>query len=94
MKLSTEVEKYIMIAVLAWDWTDTEALLVQKTLNSVIYWSNVLAPIFNMDYPFKYKMSGDNNIFEIKSSKILQPGPAALTDGLEEMIKIFKKVKL
>ena len=65
MKLSTEEEKYIMIAVLAWDWTDTEALLVQKTLNSVIYWSNVLAPIFNMDYPFKYKMSGDNNIFEI-----------------------------
>ena len=36
----------------------------------------------------------NNNIFEIKSSKILQPGPAALTDGLEEMIKIFKKVKV
>ena len=36
----------------------------------------------------------NNNIFEIKSSKILQPGPAALTDGLEEMIKILKKVKV
>ena len=36
----------------------------------------------------------NNNIFEIKSSKILQPGPAALTDGIEEMIKIFKKVKV
>ena len=36
----------------------------------------------------------NNNIFEIKSSKILQPGPAALTDGIEEMIKIFKKVRV
>ena len=36
----------------------------------------------------------NNNIFEIKSSKILQPGPAAITDGLEELIKIFKKVKV
>ena len=46
------------------------------------------------DYSSSDKNIGANNIFEIKSSKILQPGPAALTDGLEEMIKIFKKVKV
>ena len=34
-----------------------------------------------------------NNIFEIKSSIILQPGPAALTDGLDEIIKILDKAR-
>ena len=30
-----------------------------------------------------------NKIYEIKSPLILQPGPAALTDGLEEIVKIL-----
>jgi iron complex transport system substrate-binding protein len=31
----------------------------------------------------------NENIYEIKSAEILQPGPAALTDGLEQLQKIF-----
>ena len=31
----------------------------------------------------------NNNIYEIKSSLILQPGPAALTDGLNEIQKVI-----
>ena len=31
----------------------------------------------------------DRQIFEIKSAYILQPGPAALTDGLDQLIKII-----
>ena len=31
----------------------------------------------------------NNRLYEIKSSIILQPGPAALTDGLDKMQKIF-----
>ena len=30
-----------------------------------------------------------NKIYEIKSPLILQPGPAALTDGLDEIVKIL-----
>lgn len=30
----------------------------------------------------------DNRVFEIKSSTILQPGPAALTDGLQALVKL------
>ena len=30
-----------------------------------------------------------NCIYEIKSSLILQPGPAALTDGLDKLVHIF-----
>ena len=32
-----------------------------------------------------------NNVYEIKSPLILQPGPAALTDGLDEIFKIILK---
>ncbi|MET3732464.1 cobalamin-binding protein [Moheibacter stercoris] len=32
-----------------------------------------------------------NQLYEIKSEIILQPGPAALTDGIKEIQKIFKK---
>jgi iron complex transport system substrate-binding protein len=31
------------------------------------------------------------DIYEIKSSLILQPGPAALTDGLAELQRIVKQ---
>jgi iron complex transport system substrate-binding protein len=31
------------------------------------------------------------NLYEIKSSLILQPGPAALTDGLAELEKIIRR---
>ena len=32
-----------------------------------------------------------NDLYEIKSSLILQPGPAALTDGLAELQRIIKR---
>ena len=32
----------------------------------------------------------NNNIYEIKSPLILQPGPAALTDGINEIHMIIK----
>ena len=32
----------------------------------------------------------DGQIFEIKSPRILQPGPAALTDGLDELVAIIR----
>ena len=31
----------------------------------------------------------DAQLFEIKSCDILQPGPAALTDGLEQLHRLF-----
>jgi iron complex transport system substrate-binding protein len=31
------------------------------------------------------------NVYEIKSSLILQPGPAALTDGLAELQRIIER---
>ncbi|NBX20851.1 MAG: hypothetical protein EBR58_05495, partial [Betaproteobacteria bacterium] len=31
----------------------------------------------------------DGQLFEIKSVDILQPGPAALTDGVQQMHRIF-----
>ena len=31
------------------------------------------------------------DLYEIKSSLILQPGPAALTDGLAELVKIVQR---
>jgi iron complex transport system substrate-binding protein len=31
------------------------------------------------------------DLYEIKSSLILQPGPAALTDGLEELQRIIER---
>ena len=31
----------------------------------------------------------NNQLFEIKSSEILQPGPAALTDGVEKLHKFI-----
>jgi len=34
----------------------------------------------------------NNHLFEIKSELILQPGPAALTDGLDEIVKIIQNV--
>lgn len=34
----------------------------------------------------------NNHLFEIKSELILQPGPAALTDGLDEIAKIIQNV--
>lgn len=34
----------------------------------------------------------NNHLFEIKSELILQPGPAALTDGLDEIVKIIQHV--
>lgn len=34
----------------------------------------------------------NNFLFEIKSELILQPGPAALTDGLDEIVKIIQYV--
>lgn len=34
----------------------------------------------------------NDHIFEIKSTLILQPGPAALTDGLDELVKIINRV--
>jgi iron complex transport system substrate-binding protein len=33
----------------------------------------------------------DGEVHEIKSSEILQPGPAALTDGLEAMVRIVQR---
>jgi iron complex transport system substrate-binding protein len=30
----------------------------------------------------------DNELHEIKSALILQPGPAALTDGLDQLVRI------
>ena len=30
----------------------------------------------------------DNALHEIKSTLILQPGPAALTDGLDQLVRI------
>lgn len=36
----------------------------------------------------------NNHIYEIKSSIILQPGPAALTDGVDEIFKILNSVKI
>jgi len=30
----------------------------------------------------------DGALFEIKSALILQPGPAALTDGLDQLVRI------
>ena len=33
----------------------------------------------------------NNQIFEIKSSNILQPGPAALTDGVAQLHQIIKE---
>jgi iron complex transport system substrate-binding protein len=32
----------------------------------------------------------DGQLFEIKSATILQPGPAALTDGLDELVRIIQ----
>ncbi|MBI3787980.1 MAG: cobalamin-binding protein, partial [Ignavibacteriales bacterium] len=32
----------------------------------------------------------NNRLYEINSSIILQPGPAALTDGLDALVKIIK----
>jgi iron complex transport system substrate-binding protein len=32
----------------------------------------------------------DDQLFEIKSAEILQPGPAALTDGVQRMLAIFR----
>jgi iron complex transport system substrate-binding protein len=32
----------------------------------------------------------ENQLFEIKSADILQPGPAALTDGVKQMHQILK----
>jgi iron complex transport system substrate-binding protein len=34
----------------------------------------------------------DDQLYEVKSSYILQPGPAALTDGLEQLAKIVRAV--
>jgi len=31
------------------------------------------------------------DVYEIKSSLILQPGPATLTDGLMELLKIIER---
>ena len=31
----------------------------------------------------------NDQLFEVKSAEILQPGPAALTDGIEQMHKII-----
>jgi iron complex transport system substrate-binding protein len=33
----------------------------------------------------------NNQIFEIKSADILQPGPAALTDGVTQLHRIFQQ---
>ena len=33
----------------------------------------------------------DNRIFEIKSTYILQPGPASLTDGVRQLYEIFRR---
>jgi iron complex transport system substrate-binding protein len=35
----------------------------------------------------------NNNLFEINSTIILQPGPAALTDGLDELREIIRNYK-
>jgi iron complex transport system substrate-binding protein len=34
----------------------------------------------------------DGHIYEIKSSYILQPGPASLTEGVHQLHRIFAKV--
>jgi len=34
----------------------------------------------------------DDRLFEIRSSLILQPGPAALTDGLRELVRVIRSV--
>ena len=34
----------------------------------------------------------DGHIYEIKSAYILQPGPAALTDGLRQLCEILSRV--
>jgi iron complex transport system substrate-binding protein len=36
----------------------------------------------------------DDRIFEIKSAYILQPGPASLTDGVQQLHAIFKEISL
>jgi iron complex transport system substrate-binding protein len=36
----------------------------------------------------------DDRIFEIKSTYILQPGPASLTDGLEQLHSVLKEISL
>jgi len=36
----------------------------------------------------------NNRIYEIESPLILQPGPAALTGGLDELVKIFSTVDI
>jgi iron complex transport system substrate-binding protein len=33
-----------------------------------------------------------NRIFELKSTYILQPGPASLTEGVQQMHDIFRSV--
>jgi len=35
---------------------------------------------------------GDDRIFEITSTDILQPGPASLTDGVEQMHAILSSL--
>ena len=40
---------------------------------------------------FEYvKAVQQNQLYEIKSELILQPGPAALTDGLDKIVEIIK----
>ena len=36
----------------------------------------------------------DDRIFEIKSTYILQPGPASLTDGVRQLHSIFQRLSL
>jgi iron complex transport system substrate-binding protein len=36
----------------------------------------------------------DSRLYEIKSPLILQPGPAALTDGLDALIRIIQAPSL
>ena len=35
----------------------------------------------------------DDRIFEMKSTYILQPGPASLTDGVRQMHAIFERIQ-
>ena len=35
----------------------------------------------------------DGHIYEIESAHILQPGPAALTDGLRQLCEILARVR-
>ncbi|HJD87025.1 cobalamin-binding protein [Empedobacter stercoris] len=41
----------------------------------------------------KIKAVQNNHLYEIKSELILQPGPAALTDGLDEIVQIINNYK-